>query len=870
MSLVQASFLPNEDINMENGRNAIKLQLEHLKEEFETGANVEDLVKERTEFIDALLIKLWHQFKFDTYEELALIAVGGYGRADLQPHSDIDILILADDKIPTAVSEQIPGFTSLIWDLKLDLGQSVRTIEECLTEGKNDVTIATNLLESRLITGNQELFNKLQQIVESEDFWTTKDFFNAKITEQEERHHSYKDTIYMLEPDIKNNPGCLRDIQTIIWLAHKAFGVKTLRMLQSKQLLSRLECYELQECQDFLWRLRFALHITINKPDNRLTFDRQQIVAESLGYTGDGNRAVEALMKRFYQTVHRISELNEITTQIIRKNIYKEKTEQSFLYNQYFIIRDDLLDVIDPNIFIKRPQTILEIFEVLTENSEIKGIHVECIRLLRNARRSINYYLDEKPECREIFKKIIKNPRSIKVALPIMHKHHIFALYIPHWQEISGLMQFDMFHTYTVDEHTIRVLQNIYKFSQNKIQNFSFFKQVYRQIEKPELLFIAALFHDIAKGRTGHHAELGAPEALYFCQLHNYNRYESRLVAKIVRLHLYMSMVAQRRDISDPDVVREFAHNIGDENFLNYLYCISVADICATNDTEWNAYKDSLFKSLYFATRDALRRGLENPPDLRLHVRENQQRSLEILTNLGMSPLPIFKVWANFKLEYFIRYTPEQIAWHTQNILNNTNKSRPLILFGQSELMNGTEVFIYVKDCRGLFARVTNVLGNKNLNVLSSNISNTNDDYALDSFIFIDNHGEPVPFERLKGLRKSIMNALMSEDYVPSKTRTIPNKLKQFKHPTIVNFLPEKDKKYTSLEISTLDVPGLLASIATVFMNNDLVIHAAKITTTGERADDYFSITDELGNQLSDKQKEKVQQDLVNTLELVE
>ncbi len=859
-------FLPDVPITMENGREAIKAQFEHMALDFKEGAPVDELVTERTNFIDALLLRLWHQFGFDQFPSLALIAVGGYGRADLQPHSDIDILILSDGPIPPEVNSIIPGFTSLIWDLKLDLGQSVRTFEECIFEGSKDVTIATNLLESRLITGNEHVFKRLVTLVESDDFWPADKFYTAKVTEQNERHHYYKDTVYMLEPDIKNNPGGLRDIQTILWLAHKKWGLTSLRMLQSRRLLSRLEYYELQECQDFLWLVRFALHISINKPDNRLTFDRQQKVASLLGYTGEGNTPVETLMRRFYQTVHRVRELNEISLQLLERDIFPDREQQGVIYNQYFLTRGSLIDIIDPNILIKRPQTILELFEVLTTQVEITGIYVECIRLLRNARRSINYYLDEKPECREIFKRLIKNPRSLNVALPLMHEHHIIALYMPHWQEIIGLMQFDMFHTYTVDEHTMRVLKNIYTFSQTKTQNFGFFRQVYRQIEKPELLSIAALFHDIAKGRTGHHAELGAPDALYFCQLHGYNRYESRMVAKVVRLHLYMSMVAQRRDISDPDVVNEFAHQIGDENFLNHLYCLTVADICATNDTEWNGYKDSLFKNLYFATRDALRRGLETPPDLRLHVRENQQRSMEILSSMGMSPITVFRVWAGFKLEYFIRYSPEQIAWHTQNILNNNNNNRPLILFGQDDKINGTELFIYTKDSAGLFARVTAVLGSKNLSILSSNISNTNSGYALDSFIFIGKEGGQVPFERLKTLRKSIMTALKNQDSPIPKAKPIPNKLRQFRHPTIVTFLPERDKKYTSLELSTLDVPGLLAKIGIVFQNNNLIIHAAKITTTGERADDFFSITDLNGNQLNEETKNSLKDQLIAEL----
>lgn len=866
-----AKFLPQENIDMTNGRLAISNHLEFLKEQFIQGVSVNELVVKRTNFIDALLRKLWYQFGFNRFERLALVAVGGYGRADLQPHSDIDILFVTDEKtLPIPLSSIIPNFTSLIWDLKLDLGQSVRTIEECIAEGEKDVTIGTNLLETRLIIGCKDTYQQLTSIVESEYFWPSTEFYAAKVEEQEKRHHSYKDTVYMLEPDIKNNPGGLRDIQTILWICHKKLGIRSLREMQTHKLLTKLEYYELQECQDFLWRIRFALHISITRPDNRLTFDKQQKVADYLGYTGEGNTAVESLMKRFYQTMHSVRELNEIVLQLLEEKIYPERKMPGKIFNQHFIIRGTLIDIIDHDIFITHPETILELFLILTEQPSITGIYVHCIRHLRSARRSINFYLEEKEECRNILKKIIKNPRALSVAFPTMHEHHIIALYMPHWNEILGLMQFDMFHTYTVDEHTMRVLKNIYDLSQKKNPQFTLFKQIYSQIEKPELLFIAALFHDIAKGRGGHHAELGAPDALYFCQLHGYNRYESRLVAWIVRNHLYMSMVAQRRDISDPDVVTEFAKKIGDETFLNYLYCMTVADICATNETEWNGYKDSLFRTLYFSTRNALRRGLENPPDLRLHVRENQQRALEILTKMGMDPISIFKTWGNFRLEYFIRYSPEQISWHTQNIINHNNADHPLILFGQNNITNGTELFIYSKDSVGLFAKVTGVLGEKNLNVLASIIANTTNGYALDTFTFIDKNSEQVPFERLSILRKSITLALTRSDKVAPKVKPMSNKLKQFKVPTIITYLPDKDHKYTSLELSTLDIPGLLAKIGIVLQDNNVVIHAAKITTTGERADDFFSLTDLQGKPLSDETKENLKEQLIIALSTTE
>ena len=862
-----AAFLPADPVTMENGRAAIKDQLQHMAELFFQGAPVAALVQFRTEFTDLLLRKIWQQFHLDEFPELALVAVGGYGRGDLQPHSDIDILIVAPEVIPDEVKSRISPMTGLLWDLKLDVGQAVRTVEECISEGRKDVTVATNLMETRLVTGNAATYERLNAAVREPDFWPPQEFFQAKIAEQNNRYHYYKDTVYMLEPDLKNNPGCIRDIQTMLWIAEKALGIKTIRDMRKNKLLSRIEYYELSSCQDFLWRLRFALHLTISKPDNRLTFDRQRAIAENLGYTGEGNAPVEVLMKRFYQTTHTVHELNKIVTQLIRMKLFSSEIPRRTVHCQPFIFRGSLIDVLDHNIFIKKPEIILELFLTLAEHDELTGIYVECIRSLREARRHIRFLLSEKKECRELFKRLVANPKSLKVAFPLMHEHHILGMYIPRWNDIRGLMQFDMFHQYTVDEHTIRVLENIYRFAYEADPRFTLFRQVYSEIDKPELLSVAALFHDIAKGRGGHHAALGAPDALYFCKLHGYNRFESKLVSWIVRMHLYMSIVAQRRDISDPDVVAEFAAEIGDETFLNYLYCMTVADINATNDNEWNSYKDSLFRTLYFSARDAMRKGLENPPDLNLHIRENQKRALAPLVKIGLSPSLVRKIWANFKPEYFIRYQPEQIAWHTSNIIAHRNEAHePLILFAQNQNTKCTDLFVYTKDSDGIFARVCAVLGSKKLNIMAATISNTNENYALDTFSFTQNDGAPLPADRMSSLRKALSGALQSADYKAPEITAHSERLGLFRIPTLVTFLKDREHGTSELEISTLDIPGILARISSVFQKHRLSLHAARITTTGERADDFFSLTNSDGSLLTEEQKNAIQKDITEIL----
>ena len=453
------------------------------------------------------------------------------------------------------------------------------------------------------------------------------------------------------------------------------------------------------------------------------------------------------------------------------------------------------------------------------------------------------------------------------LAITLVHEHSILAAYLPQWGQIVGQMQFDMFHAYTVDEHTHRLLKNIHRFIQPKNEREQpLFREVHSRLPKPELLLLAALFHDIAKGRGGDHSELGSSEALYFCQLHGLDRYESRLVAWLVRQHLLFSVTAQRRDIYDPDVVNEFAEKIRDEQHLDYLYCLTVADICATNDTLWNDWKGTLLRELYFATQKALRLGLENPPDLKLRIRENQRKALELLHQLGVADEATLALWQEFKADYFMRHSPEQISWHTQHILTH-DKGEPLVLFGHHAARGGTELFIYCRDMPGLFATVATILGHKGLNIHDAQIMNSKDGYVMDTFVVLEPNGDAVAEERLPSLRKGLTNALNNPDMLLPKPRPLSRRHRQFTVPTRVIFLPNKgDKKHTLIELTALDRPGLLAQIGAVFQQCAVIVHAAKITTIGERVEDFFSLTRRDGDLLAPDDEQRLREKLVAEL----
>lgn len=866
---LKPGILPDDQLTIPHCKDLLARFQNWLLAQFEANTDVLDLVAARSAFIDELLSRLWTKFGLDKQGTLSLIAVGGYGRAELHPYSDIDILILNQKNISPAVGEVISQFLTLLWDLRLDIGHAVRNLKECIQHGKDDITIATNLLESRLICGSDATFQALQDSLGPSKFWASDSFFKAKREEQILRHQQFQDTAFMLEPDVKGNPGGLRDIQIITWIARRQYGAMSLQEMTSFGFLNKAEYLELQDCQNFLWRVRFALHLAIHKNDNRLLFDRQRIVAQMLGYPGEGNAPVEQMMKRFFQTVRRVTELNEMLLQLFDEAILGNESTKTRLLNENFIVRGTLIDVLEPSVFSETPHTILDLFYQIADNDEITGIYSSCLRALREARRNLVVSLQELPECRIRFMQILRHPRGISLPFTLMHEHGVLAAYFPQWNQIVGQMQFDMFHAYTVDEHTHRLLTNIYRFQQPERQKLHpLFFEVFNRLNKPELLYLAALFHDIGKGRGGDHSELGANDAIHFCELHGLDRYESRLVAWLVKSHLLFSVTAQRRDIYDPDVITEFAEAVRDEEHLGYLYCLTVADICATNDSLWNDWKGTLLKELFFATQKALRQGLENPPDMRLRIRENQRQSMLILKIQGYEESKISALWQKFKADYFLRHSSEQIAWHSRHILDHADKmDKPLVVYGNHKTRGGSELFLYCHDMPNLFATVAAILDHKNLNIHDAQIMTAKDGYVMDTFVVTEPNGEPVVIDRVPMIIQSLEQALIRPGYSLPPYRQISRRHRQFQVPTRVTYLPERgDNTHSLIELVALDSPGVLARIGAVFQECELQVHAAKITTIGERVEDFFSLSRLDNLPLTEEDKKKLEEKLIEKL----
>lgn len=836
------------------------------RERFMAGAKAAELVPQRAHYIDKLLIHAWLRF-FRDDDDIALVAVGGYGRGELHPYSDIDLLILLHPGTHAKYQQQIETFLTFLWDIGLNVGHSVRTVDECVQLAKDDITIATNLMESRPLTGSQPLFAAMFEKTGPEHIWPSSEFFASKLKEQISRHHKYHDTAYNLEPNVKEGPGGLRDIQMIGWVAKRHFGATTLKDLLCHDFLTETELQTLTSCQDFLWQVRYALHITANRSEDRLLFDYQHTLARQFGYRDEANRlAVEHFMKDYYRAIMELSRLNEMLLQLFEEAILMEGTPaKTISINKRFQSCNRFIEVTDSRVFRRYPFALLEIFLLLAEHPELKGVRASTIRLIRDHRYLINDKFRDDIRCRNLFMEIFRQFRGITHELRRMNRYGVLAAYIPAFENIVGLMQYDLFHVYTVDEHILMVIRNLRRLTVERFADeLPLCSELIQRIPKREILYLAALFHDICKGRGGDHSELGAAEAREFCLHHGMSHYDANFVAWLVKYHLIMSMTAQRKDISEPDVIGAFAEQVGDKSHLDYLYLLTVADIRGTNPSLWNTWRDALLTELYRATKQALRRGLENPIDTDELIQESQHKALEIL-NKQLPHDAVESLWNQMGDEYFMRHSADEIAWHTQAILTSRPADLPLIVVREETERGGTEIFVYTHDKDYLFAIITTALEQLGLDILDARIITSRHGYALDTFIVLDISGSVIknPY-RIQEIISSLKDQLKCKNIDSLRvTRRIARQLKHFPIPTQVNFSIDRHHRFTIAELITADRPGLLACVGQAFVKCGVRVQNAKIATIGARVEDVFFITDKDNNPLSSEIQYSILRDTI-------
>ena len=830
----------------------------HIYQKFDQGVTPDILVRQKSDLIDHIL-RYCFEIMVDTENTglCDLIAVGGYGRSELLPGSDIDLMILLDKKPKKELHLRLASFLTFLWDLGLEVGHSVRTIRDCLREGKADVTVITNMIESRLVYGDESRYQRFQQAIAPNKIWPSRKFFEAKLEEQHLRHLRFNDTAYNLEPNIKEGPGGLRDIQIIGWVAKRHFGAKSLRELVDHEFLTETEYQLLSAGQNHLWKVRFALHRLAKRREDRLLFDYQHQLAEEFGFTeGEHNLAIEQFMQQYYRTIMELERLNEMLLQIFKEEILLTKAQKKITpINERFVLRNNFIEVRHAEVFKQHPPALVELFLQISINEQCEGVTASTIRLVREHLYLIDEAFRGNEEVNRLFMQLMSAPNGMTHQMRRMNSYGFLAEYIPAFGKITGRMQYDLFHAYTVDQHTIFVIRNLRRFALDKHEHeFPFCNLVYTKLENPCLLYLAALFHDIAKGSGGDHSITGADEAAQFCQQHNLNRKETRIVSQLVRDHLLMSVTAQRKDISDPDIVRDFARRLGSMNMLNYLYLLTVADIRSTNPNLWNNWKDALLKQLYASTKQVIRRGVDNAPDIEDIIQENRDAAFEVMADLPYSLEQINSLCNQLPGDYFLRHHPLEIEWHMKTILGNPNR-HTLVNIRQATHTKTTKVFVYSDEFPYVFSQVTGTLGALGLSILNAEIFSTKDHKVMDTFIIQDQHSQAITdTTTIKLIEESLIEALKSRTIYQGKfTKRIPRHLKAFDRPTEIHFEQDTPNNRTIMEISTRDMPGLLSVIANVIARLEINITHAKISTLGEKIDDIFYLTTADGKHISDQ-----------------
>ena len=838
-----------------------------LAEAFDRRTAIRELVQARAWVIEQLVLSAWHALVgSDTGMEL--VAVGGFGRGELHPHSDADLLILCpeDDARP---DEALEDFVRALWDADLHPGHGVRTVAECVEQAAADVGVATNLMESRLIDGSGELYVEMRRATDAPALWPADEFFAAKFDEQQQRHDQYEDTVYNLEPDIKNGPGGLRDMQMVAWVAQRHFGNSTLHGLVEHDFLSEREHEELVEARSRLWEIRWALHQLSGRAEERLLFDYQRRLATIFGFgQRDRNAAVEAFMQRYYRTVMRVERLNEQLLQMFEEELLAGRQHlPSATIDENFRLRHGYLEVIDEQAFVRRPDLLLRLFLVLADNGEIRGVRASTIRLIREHLYLIDDAFRSDPANLGLFLELLRRPRRVYSQLERMNRYGILAALIPAFGQVTGRMQFDLFHVYTVDQHILFVIRNLRRIANHRnAEQFAGASRCFERIQRPEVLYLAALFHDIAKGRGGDHSELGAGDARDFCRRLGLAAEDRELIAWLVENHLLMSMTAQRRDISDPEVVADFARRVGDSRHLDHLYVLTVADIAATRPKLWNSWKDSLLRELHAAAAEQFRTGADEPPDRSDLASEFRAEAGRILARRADRKSEVDAIMARIPDPALVRLDAEQLAWTVECRL--AEGELPLVGCRNLSDKGITEVFVHAADFDGLFALTAREFDRMELNVLAARIATTADSRSWNVFQLMDANGRALNDSDTARLSRALTEHLRHRNIRPLPGRPIPRRLKHFMTRSEIAF--DGGGASTRVEIATTDRPGLLSAIAESLLSAGVRLHDARIATFGQRVEDVFVVTNSEGKALDDSVREDLERELRRRLDPAE
>jgi [protein-PII] uridylyltransferase len=812
-----------------------------LRGEFSRRGSPRVLLRRQAAIVDHQLKELWASHALPP--QVALAAVGGYGRAQLFPYSDVDLLILLSSPPAPPLACKIEDLVGTLWDIGIEVGHSVRTIDECVALAATDVTIQTTLLESRLLAGKRELFDRFAKRMG--DALEPAEFMQAKLLEQQQRHLRYAES--NLEPNIKESAGGLRDLQTILWIARAAGIGTSWRHLARRGLITEAEAREIGQHEQLLQSLRIRLHYCADRREDRLLFDHQTALAREFGLHDRPHRlASEQLMQRYYRTAKAVFQLNTIVLQNLDARINPPQDKKYHPINERFGIRDELLVPRDERLFQRRPGAILESFLLLQQHPELKGMSAPALRALWRARHLINTAFRKDLRNRQQFLQLLRSPERVARTLKRMNQYDVLGRYLPMFGRIVGQMQHDLYHVYTVDEHILKVLRNVRRFAVPELAHeFPLCSRLMSNFERPEVLYLAALFHDIAKGRGGDHSRLGAIDARRFCREHGLIREDVDLVAWLVENHLVMSATAQKQDIADPAVIQAFAERVSDERHLIALHLLTVADIRGTSPKVWNAWKAKLLEDLFWATRRLLSDGQIT---LTSSLQARQEAAQAKLRLYAVPDQAERKFWVQLDDSYFLRHEPQEIAWHARMLYYRPQSADPVVKARLSPAGEGLQVMIYVPDQKELFARICSFFERISYDIYEAKIYTTRHGYALDTFQVHDPDNRRPQYRDVIGLiEHDLAEQLLHKRPLPplaSKPR-LARQLRHFPISPEVNIQSDEKGIFWVLSIIAGDRPGLLSRVARVLTAYDVNLSTARINTLGSRAEDVFIITGE-------------------------
>ena len=825
-----------------------------LAKRWEDGAAASELAAARARVVDEAVLELWRGTA-ESHPDMAIAAVGGYGRGELFPRSDVDLLVLTPRDDAAAEEAALQSFFAALWDQGLAVGHAVRSPAQCRDAAAADITVATALMEARLLAGPADLFARMMHATAPPAVWPAREYFAAKLAEQAARHARYNDTAYNLEPNPKEGPGGLRDLQLISWLAQRLSCGGSLEAMTKAGLLGGAEAAALNNARETLWRIRWGLHLIAKRPEERLLFEHQRELARRFGLVDEHrqNLAVEQFMQKYFRAAQTVERLGERV--LLRLGEMLAGAAPPRALDQDFVAIGDYLDLGDRGAIVRSPAILMRAFWLLLEHPELKGLRAELLAAIDENLSELAPRLRVEPDAHAMFLAILRHPGDVDLALKRMSRYRVLGAYLPAFGQVAGRMQYDLFHVYTVDQHTLTVLDFICGFAKPaRAERFPLAHELRARLRKPELLILAGLFHDIAKGRGGDHSELGEAEAREFGARVNLSGADTDLVAWLVREHLIMSVTAQKQDIADPAVVHRFAERVADLERLDYLYLLTVADINGTSPKLWNSWKDRLLADLHQAARFALRRGLEHPVHAAERAGETKLHARAELQAHGFADADVDALWSRLPPDSFLRFAPDQLAWISAVILRGKRRTEPvLVAIRRKSPRGGSKVLVYARDRDGLFATITAVLDRFQLSVVEARIMNTSDGWALDTFQVLTPDGEAIASEaRAAEVVARLTHELSRDELALAPVKRVPTRAeRQFALPAKVEFERDPATGRTQLSLVCGDRPGLLAQVALALRSCGVRVHGARIATFGERAEDFFEVSGEDDRALS-------------------